>query len=270
MPAKKITPIPEKETVASPATATAAAAPSTKAEMTLKMLLIPSAIIIAGGLIGLSIFLSSVYQSRSTDNNPQVAGQRQVANEREEGDNQTLAKNTAPITDRDHIRGPRTAEVTLVEYSDLDCPFCKQVHPTLQKLQREYGGRLAWVYRHFPLSAIHPTAEHKAEAAECVAELAGGEGFWKFVDLLFSEAAATDAQLATLAETAGAQKNSFQSCLKSGKYKARIAEDLDNGVKSGVSGTPHSILIHNGKFVALRGAVPEQNFKSAIDALLAE
>lgn len=86
---------------------------------------------------------------------------------------------------RDHIRGSRDAPVTLLEYSDLECPFCKQFHTTLQRATQEYDGKVRWVYRHFPLDALHSKARKEAEAAECAA--AQGK-FWEFLDRLFAVA----------------------------------------------------------------------------------
>ncbi len=80
--------------------------------------------------------------------------------------------------DRDHIRGNPDAPVTLVEYSDFECPFCKRFHPTVKRIVDEYGGRVRWVYRHFPLDEIHPVkARREAAAAECAAELGGNDAF---------------------------------------------------------------------------------------------
>ena len=92
----------------------------------------------------------------------------------------------AAVTGEDHIRGSIDAEVVLVEFSDLDCPFCKQLHPTLKRLVDEYDGRVAWVYRHYPLEQLHPNAPLLAEASECVAQIKGNDAFWEFIDRYFA------------------------------------------------------------------------------------
>lgn len=89
------------------------------------------------------------------------------------------------ISDQDHIRGSVSAPVTIVEFSDLQCPFCGRFHPTLQKALQEYGDKVRWVYKHFPLDSIHAQARPAAEAAECIAEQKGDDGFWKFTDGVF-------------------------------------------------------------------------------------
>lgn len=92
--------------------------------------------------------------------------------------------NLKPVTSADHIRGDINAPVKIVEFSDIDCPFCKRFHTTMLEVMNTYGkeGKVAWVYRHFPLTQLHPDAANKAEASECVAELGGNDKFWEFVD----------------------------------------------------------------------------------------
>ncbi|MEK7510134.1 MAG: thioredoxin domain-containing protein [Patescibacteria group bacterium] len=89
------------------------------------------------------------------------------------------------VTENDHIRGSFNAPVTLVEFSDFQCPFCARFHPTVQQALQEYGDKVRWVYKHFPLDQIHPQATPAAEASECIAEQKGNEGFWEFADAVF-------------------------------------------------------------------------------------
>jgi protein-disulfide isomerase len=94
------------------------------------------------------------------------------------------------ITDEDYVKGNVSAPVTIVEFSDFQCPFCQRFHPSVQQIVNEYGDQVKWVYKHFPLDQIHPQARPAAEAAECVAEQKGNEGFWEFTDTLFEIQAA--------------------------------------------------------------------------------
>lgn len=92
----------------------------------------------------------------------------------------------AAISNSDHAKGAPNAPITWVEYSDLECPFCSRIHPDLSKLITEYEGKVRWVYRHFPLSQIHPDAEGLALASECVGQLDGEDAFWKFIDYVYA------------------------------------------------------------------------------------
>ena len=86
----------------------------------------------------------------------------------------------------DHLIGSAEAPIVLVEYSDFQCPYCQMIHPTLKQIVAESNGKIAWVYRNFPLYQIHPQATPAANAAECIAEQLGSEGFWKFADTIFA------------------------------------------------------------------------------------
>lgn len=83
------------------------------------------------------------------------------------------------VSDEDHILGAKNATITIVEYSDLECPFCRRFHPTMQQVLKEYDGKVRWVYRHFPLTQIHPSAQAMALASECAAEQGK---FWEMID----------------------------------------------------------------------------------------
>ncbi len=95
-------------------------------------------------------------------------------------------ENVKPVTAADHIRGDINAPVKIVQFSDIDCPFCKRFHTTMQEVMKTYGkdNKVAWVFRHLPLTQLHPDAANKAEASECVTEIGGNDKFWTFVDAL--------------------------------------------------------------------------------------
>ncbi len=177
------------------------------------------------------------------------------------------------ITDKDHIRGNKDADVVLVNYSDYECPFCKRFHPTMLQVMKEYGSKVAWVYRHYPLS-FHQNAQKEAEASECVAELGGNDAFWKFTDKIYERTtsngtgfALTD--LGPLAAEIGLDKSKFQQCLDSGKYTKYVQDAEAGGAKAGVSGTPGTILVSkSGKRDFVNGAQPIEQLKQQIDALI--
>lgn len=171
------------------------------------------------------------------------------------------------VTREDHIRGQMNAPVTLIEYSDPDCPFCQRFHPIMKKLLASYNGKVRWVYRHFPLS-IHPNAQEKAQASECADELGGADTFWKFTDQLL-ENNPDVTELSGIAETLGLNKQAFTTCVKSGKYKKLVSEHMDGGTLAGVSGTPQTFVLGpNGFSSQLMGALPYEMVEEEVQRAL--
>jgi len=186
------------------------------------------------------------------------------------------AKNVRPVSKtEDHIRGNKDAKVSVIEYSDFECPFCKRFHPTTKQIIENYGGKVNLVYRHYPLDFHDPMATKEAEASECVAELAGNDAFWIFADLEYDNTKSggnglTLDQVTNFAVQAGADKAKFTACLDSGKYLAKVKADIANGNDSGISGTPGNIIINNetGEVVSIDGAQALGTFQKAIDPML--
>lgn len=176
------------------------------------------------------------------------------------------------LTDKDHIRGNKDADIVLVEYSDFECPFCARFHPTMLQIMKEYGNKVAWVYRDFPLS-FHANAEKEAEASECIAEIGGNDAFWKYTDAIFERTTSNGTgfaldKLAPLAKELGINVAKFKQCLDSGKYAKAIQEEMAGGTAAGVNGTPGTIIIaKNGKKDLIGGALPFEQAKQQIDAL---
>jgi protein-disulfide isomerase len=137
---------------------------------------------------------------------------------------------------RDHIRGPMNAPLTLLEYGDYECPYCGAAYPVVEEVRRLLGQQLRFVYRHFPLTNIHPHAEPAAEAAEA----AGAQDrFWPMHDMLFEHQDALDVEdLVAYADAIGLDVPRFVRELGDGTYRPRVREDFISGVRSGVNGTP--------------------------------
>jgi protein-disulfide isomerase len=143
----------------------------------------------------------------------------------------------------------------------------------MKQVMDEYDGKVAWVYRHFPLDAIHSKARREAEATECAAELGGNEKFWAYIDRLFeitpSNNGLDDEELTNIAGYVGLNTQAFLGCLNSGRHKDSVAEDLQDALNSGGQGTPYSILIGlDGKKIVISGAQPYSNVKAIIDSAL--
>ena len=151
-----------------------------------------------------------------------------------------LTRLLLPIHDEDHVRGPASAAFTLVEYGDYECPDCGRLFYIIRDLQASLGERLRIVYRHYPLSGIHPHAQEAAEAAEA----AGAQGrFWEMHDLLFeNQNALKRKDLITYSERLGLDSERFRLELKRGVYSDVVREDFRRGVQNGVYGTPGLFL----------------------------
>ncbi len=184
--------------------------------------------------------------------------------------------------DDDAVLGSKDAPVTIIEFSDYQCPFCRKFWvESFSSLKKDYidTGKVKFVYRDFPLSSLHPSAEIAAEAAECVREKGGDVAYWKMHDKMFSEQNIIDSGSADgpVGGTAQFTKDDLKkwakaigydigSCLDSGKYADEVAKDLADGSSAGVTGTPAFII--NG--LRLDGALPYSQFKQIIDAELAK
>jgi protein-disulfide isomerase len=178
-----------------------------------------------------------------------------------------------PVTDDDWIRGDINAPVKVIEFSDFECPFCKMFHQTMIEIMKEYKGKVAWIYRHFPLDALHKKARKEAEAAECVGYLGGDSAFWLFADKIFEVTPSNDGLdhnlLPDLAFQAGVDKENFKRCLNEGRYAKNVEEDANEALKIGIRGTPTSIVIApNGKKFLIKGARPYAQVKDIIEEAL--
>jgi len=160
-------------------------------------------------------------------------------------------------------RGPEDAPVVMVEFSDFECPYCRQTLPVLEAIEDAYAGQIRFVYRQFPLTDIHPRAQKAAEASLCADDQ--GE-FWAMHDLLFAEPIELEvASLKIKAEALGLDRQAFDACLDSGKYSERVAGEIREGFSLGINGTPTVII--NGR--PLTGAQPYEAYATVIEEELA-
>jgi len=165
--------------------------------------------------------------------------------------------------DSKRLKGSASAPVVIVEFSDFSCPFCHAAEATMKDLLAKYQGKVSLAYRDFPLRDIHPHAELAAEASRC----ASAQGhFWEYHDLLFANPQKQERDdLVAYAKTAGLDPTGFETCLDKGEFRAQIDQDIQEGSRVGVSGTPGFFI--NGIFV--NGAQPEAKFAEIIDSELA-
>lgn len=181
------------------------------------------------------------------------------------------AGEVAPITDDDYIVGNRNAKIALIEYSDLECPFCQRFHATAQRLVDNNDGEVMWVYRHFPLTQLHPSAQRAAISAECAGKLGGNDAFWAFLDGIFVDQRALDTgSLSALASEIGVSQSAYDSCVEARETESLVNDDLNTGKRAGVTGTPGNIIINveTGESRLLPGALPLEQLQEAVDSLL--
>lgn len=225
---------------------------------------LPFAVVIAGLFIAISIII--------TANGPSMTDAQAPTSEPpvEETTNLDVV---APVTSADHIYGNPNAPITLIEYSDLDCPFCDRFHGTMEQLVAEYPDDVRWVYRHFPLD-FHPHAYNEAIVAECVGKLGGSDAFWKILRPLLAISSSQSAEFNTdpiFAETnkLGINTAELSTCIDSGEFKTKIDQNLANGAATGGNGTPWTIVIGpDGQHQSISGAQPYTVVKSVIDGML--
>lgn len=224
-------------------------------------LAVPVAIVIAGALIGFAIYMSGRPVSAPVAADPSVPTATEVK--------------MKPVSANDHIVGSPNADIIIVEYSDTGCPFCKRFHETLKQVMNTYGkeGKVAWVYRHFPIDSLHKNARKEAEATECAAELGGNSAFWKYIDRLYEITPSGDGlnpnQLPVIAEYAGLDRKAFESCLSSGRHAATVQAQYEDGLSAGARGTPYSVLVTKDEKIPItQGALPYESLKTILDSIL--
>lgn len=192
-----------------------------------------------------------------------------------------MAKNARPVDPKnDFIYGKPDAVISIIEYSDFECPYCKQFSPVPIEVANQMPGQVNVVWRDFPLPFHEPMASKEAAAAICVGQQKGNDAFWKFNEGIFKNSL-TNGQglpksngmdpLQALAKEQGVDIEQFKTCVNSEAIQKRINADIDDGRNAGISGTPGVILVNHksGAFNVLAGAVPVESLKDAVEKLLA-
>ncbi len=227
---------------------------------------LPAAILIAGVLIAGSIlYTKGADRPAVLQNTVSQQQQNQVAS--------PSVENLKPISNSDHLRGDSKATLVIVEYSDPECPFCKEFHQTMIRLMNEYGGsaKLAWVYRHFPIPSLHPKAPAESAAMECAAVVGGNDKFWQYADEIFSRTNSNNsldpAQLPKIANDIGLDMMKFNNCVGESQIKTIVDAESKDAVSSGAQGTPYSVLINTktGSKTSIMGAQPYEAVKQMIE-----
>ncbi|PIR45282.1 MAG: hypothetical protein COV10_00135 [Candidatus Vogelbacteria bacterium CG10_big_fil_rev_8_21_14_0_10_51_16] len=243
---------------------------------------IPTAIVIAGLLIGAAV----LYVGR--DAKPDVTKAEGVSIITEATQYKETLEKVQPVSPDDYIFGDPEAPVKLIEYSDIECPFCKRFHfDTMAKVMDEYGtdGRVAWVYRHAPLDSLHANARAESEATECATVSGSPEDrrskndlFWTYLNTLLERTPSNDGldltELDKIAEEMNLDMVAFATCRESGQFTEKVQSQLQDAIESGLgtipnTGTPYSIIIgRDGTHYLVSGAQPYEQVKPLIEKAL--
>ncbi len=165
-------------------------------------------------------------------------------------------------TTDDPFSGPMEAKVVIVEFNDYQCPFCKQVSPIIKQIREEYPDNVKIIYRDFPVISSHPQALSAGMATECASEQ---NKFFEYHDALFdTQSNLSDSNLKLVAQNLNLDTVKFNSCFDNQRFKNEVLDDLQDGMKAGITGTPTFFI--NGNKVS--GVIPYKNFKQIIDAIL--
>lgn len=265
-------------------------------------LTIPSAIVIAGAIIAISIIWINK-PIKNTNDSETKAGQQTTQN---------ITINLSPVTTNDHILGNPNASIKIIVYSDPSCPYCKIFSPIMSEIMKKYGptGNVAEIYRHYPLdkpdasgNILHPNAGNESQALECVASLGDNDKFWAYENKMYSQNTTgteglNQKLLPIMAKDIGIDISKFNECLKSGKSKEKVEADYTSGVNAGISGTPTSffvldkpisdvtekyitdlliqyripkemlLTVNDRKVIVMSGALPKQFVSGLIDILI--
>lgn len=191
----------------------------------------PTAVIIGSIIIAVAVFFSNG-GSLKKELTPEELHEKQVSAMLE-------------IQEDDYVRGNKDAEIIVYEYSDIDCPYCREFHKTMKEAVAQ-NDNVAWVYRHFPLDSLHPLARQKAEAVECIGSIGGEEAFWGSLDTMFEDESFHNVfdieKISALGETFGVSSDALQQCISDNTFSEKIMTQQSQATDAGAQGTPYSII----------------------------
>ncbi len=227
---------------------------------------IPIAIIIGFFMLSVSIFFIGKSQNdKITETN---------VSEKSVAENVDTTETIKTVDKNDYIRGNPNAPILIVEYSDYDCPFCKEFHGTMKRIMAEFGaeGKVGWVYRQFPIADLHPNSPKISKAALCVGDIGGNDAFWRFSDLIFENRSFDQFTLVTklpsYAKDAGVNINDYKKCMEKPDMEEAVTNSLKDGIKMGIKGTPHVVIIAGGEAEQIDGSISYVVLKDIINNFL--
>ena len=249
-----------------------------------KELSLPMAIVLGAFIIAISLIVIKTPRTITTNSNNTQTLDSQTVTAMVTHILATKNKVPAvPVSTNDHIQGTTNPKLVLIEYSDLECPYCKAFDGTMNKVMQNYGNQVDWVYRHFPLDCVdntspdctplHPKARHEAVASECAFAQGGNDAFWKYITKVFSVTPSNNqldpTKLGVIAGGLGLNMDQFNSCLSADTYADVVSTNAKEGLKSNVTGTPDTIIVDRlGNTYTIEGGYPYEVVSGTLDALL--
>lgn len=202
--------------------------------------------------LGLGLVVGGVVNGVKTASDAQQVAQVPTLPVGDPGDQPPPAGPVKPIQPTEFIKGNKNAKVTLIEYSDFECPFCKRFAPSVTQALKDFPNDVRLVYRHFPLRSLHPNAQKAGEAVECAGKLGGADAFWKMHDKLIADTAMSLDNMKKFAKEVGLNQEKFNTCLDKNEMAPKVEKDFNEGGAAGVEGTPATFI--NGSLTS--GAIP--------------
>ncbi|MEI6400026.1 MAG: thioredoxin domain-containing protein [bacterium] len=193
-------------------------------------------------------------------------------------DTQTQTANTADILklrSDDYANGiTASAQVTIIEYSDLECPFCRLFHGTLMQAMQKYPGKIVWVYRNYPIESLHKKTRFETNALECIGGIGGNTAYWNALNEIMATTKSNDgldlSTIPTIAKNAGVSQTDFEQCMTNKTYDAKIMAQVAEVQALGVQGTPFSIVINNatGETTPIMGYQKFEKFDETLQKII--
>ena len=174
----------------------------------------------------------------------------------------------------DYINGNPSAPVTIIEYSDLECPYCRLFHATLTEAMNKYPGKIAWVYRNYPIEGLHKQARLEANAIECIGGLGGNDAYWLALNQIFATTKSNDGldlnTIPTIVKNAGVKEADFEQCIANKNYDAKIMTQVKEIQELGIQGTPFSVIINNatGESIPVMGYQKFDKFDGTLSTII--
>ncbi len=232
--------------------------------------------------LALQLYKNDAYKQQQTTTLKQILGSMWADTAPAKEDTPAQANDATPVAadaskfaailKDGYIKGNKNARITIIEYSDLLCPFCKRHYnaQTIENLIKKYPNDVNMVFRQMPLPQLHPTAPIWAQGAVCVGKLAGADKYYDYLAKAFAAEEFTEANVTEMAVSLGVNKSKFASCLTSKETIAQVAAEVAEGNAFGINGTPGNLVVDNknGTSTLIAGAYPTETFEAEITKIL--